>query len=275
MKNWRQFASILALIAGIERIAGAAPFYLPDVANFYQHQKAFQGQYPAWNPDGTWKAPNADPLPDPPDPAEAAAAYNSPKNWWERGGGWCCTTAVSDLLYSIQKNYYPTGPALFWGELGHTWFEYMNFGIEQFYFDYFAGGKNFATILDDRGFGPTRIRYDEYFVEGGVVMHANAPSGFCGVCPNGAGTFAYNSVKDLYLDALANNRYVALNIVSTGLTAAQQDARGIWWNYHVIAGAGIDVANDLIFIADPNRNNTGSNRGVGPNAGIGWGHPYA
>lgn len=259
--------------------AWTAAIYRADLPNFYQHQKAFQGQYPDQNADGTWTVPEANPLPNPPDPLQAAPDYNSPKNWWERGGGWCCTTAVSDMLYALQKDYFPQDPNLYWGpgETGaRSWFEYQNYGIEKFYFDFFKTANTFEDILVNRGFGPDRIIYQEYFVDGaGKVELSDSPTRFCGVCAPGSGTVAFANMHDLYDSVPTTGSYIALNVVSSSLSDEEQDRRGIWWNYHVIVGAGIDLANDFIYIADPNRNNTGSNRGVGPNAGIGWGHPYA
>jgi len=265
--------ALLACIALFAVSAGwATPFYLPSLPNFYQHQKAFQGQYPPQDGAGNWTAPPGA-LPDPPDPLQLAPSYNSTKNWWERGGGWCCTTAVSDMLYSIQTTYFSNDPNLFYGELGHTWLEYMNYGIEKFYFDYFKTADNFATILDNRGFGEDKIHYQEYFVDTTGALLKSAPTDFCGVCATPGGTpSGYSNMHDLYNATLSQSQYIALDIVSTGVT--DTTARGIWWNYHVIAGAGYDPDKNLIFIADPNRNLTGANKGAGNNAGIGWGHPY-
>ena len=111
------------LIAGVLSASASsfgAAVHMAGIADFYQHQKSFQGTYPGTDPFKT------DPLPAPLKPA-----YDN-KNWWENDGGWCLTTAWTDTLYYWSQKNAPNlfdHTAMGAEHKGKSWldrFNYMN-----------------------------------------------------------------------------------------------------------------------------------------------------
>jgi hypothetical protein len=266
-----RLSSLLFLVASL----AAAPIFVDDLPNLYQHQKS-----PPLITDAS--------LPRPAD----FPSYTNNDAWWEPTGGWCCTTAVADLFYAMQKNSFDGMLGLFFDDPGKGWFDYMRYGLEEMATDFFdpatVGGAgagrslNFYEILDDRTVltGAQKgtkfsslIGYQEYYLDGTDIFASLAPTRFCATCgpdPKPGKKTAYTSMFDLYSSLIGTHAYIALEMIAEPAKISDKDLddRGLWWrrSYHVVAGAGIDGT--TIYIADPNETRTGSNPGAG------WGKYY-
>jgi hypothetical protein len=245
-------ATVLLLLA-LAGAASAAPTFVPNLPNLYQHQKS---------PDSI-DAASAD------RPARVPS-YTDLTEWWEPDGGWCCITAIADLLYAIQKTRFPSRRGLFFDEPGHSWIEYMNYGIEKLEVDYFERELTFSRILRERGFSP-QITYQEFYLDDGAIFQSAAPTMLCGACVLFPGTeTTFRNMFEVYETYLRRGAYIALVMIAdpARISRDEQERRGLWWGpgFHVVAGAGIDGTS--IFVADPDENRTGEN------AGHGWDHRY-
>ncbi len=206
--------------------------FMPGVADFYQHQ------YYVADPADTWESsrPFAAILPN-----------------WARVGGYCEFTAVTDSLAVWQARGY-TG-AVQAGTLTPTAATWQ------------AASK--ATILDVRSVNgttgmsdylknkytadqagpklwPTKLKYDQFTIDntsGQVTTAAGT------VLKNsGAAISSFEVYRRMLLNESTPLLYLTRNSTSTYDNA-------LWWgNFHYVAGAGIDVANGLIFVADPDSN---------------------
>ncbi len=247
----------LALSALVGLFAGSAPaaeLHLAGVADFYQHAKSFQG------------VSTGDPYPTPPDakPGPLEPGYAN-GNWWEKGGGWCLTTAWVDALYYWSKN---GAPGVFdhsnhaGVHAGKSWQERFAYANEDLAI---TAAKNRTPVPDaggscaytddvkqycDRwGFTAT---IDEYQFNVGlnrIVKYAS----------DGAATImpATATMLSIYAGALTANLTPILYM--QGITTA-----GSWWDgsFHAVAGEGVDAANGKVWFADPNDTPYGSNWGV-------------
>ncbi len=101
-----------------------APFFKPDVPDFYQHQQS--GSDPAQ----PFNMPELAPA-DPPIVMQGGMERLMPGftngNWWEDGGGWCCVTAFVNSFYFLDRHGFR---GLFDGDPTKPWQERMAFAIE-------------------------------------------------------------------------------------------------------------------------------------------------
>jgi len=180
--------SVLVFLQVATVTAVADTISLPNVPDFYQHQKAYQKQYPPRQAgESFFGLPPA-----PQEPPGTIPSYNLTTNWWENAEGWCCIAAFADSLYALNNRLaciYNTG--------GANWLENMVYNVEDLKKKYLDASVPFATILSNEGFGADRLKYSEYFVDASNKIElAAAPSLFCGVCSPGAGTVTSYSAAD-------------------------------------------------------------------------------
>src|SRR6266545_5900115 len=131
-----QIIVVIVAVLAWTASAQSVPFFKPDLADFYQHQKS--GSDPA-RPFGIPAlAPN-----DPPAPLQPGYTNG---NWWEDGGGWCCIAAFTNSFYFLDKHGFPglfdhsnldpvVGPPF---HAGRTWQERMAYAIEDLAIDLFG-----------------------------------------------------------------------------------------------------------------------------------------
>jgi hypothetical protein len=258
------FGVVLHVLAlGIS--ATAAPTWLPDIPDFYQHQKSGSdgANAPYKFPTGANTVAR---------PAIFTPGYANPtdRSWWEWGynpntagstggaaGGWCCIAAFTNAFYYWDVHGFN-------GLFNHGGVQPLlnraNYAIEDLAIDYFdmngTGGRTFPQFMDFYlpGGRPT---YDEYFLNGGQIKKSNMP-GSCGfgiICDPAASTnTGFTSFLDFYKSQINAGNAVLLYIEKGAGTTA-------WWgNYHVLTGAGFD--NNTVYFSDPNDTARGVNWGA-------------
>jgi hypothetical protein len=284
---------MLALLAWTSAVQGV-PFFKPDLPDFYQHQKSGSDPAKAYN------APDLAPS-DPPNPLRPG--YTNP-DWWEDGGGWCCIAAFTNSFYFLDKHGAPglfdhsnldpvVGPP-FHG--GRTWQERMAYAIEDLAIDTFGlqlggdpdgGGPRTRSAVDGGpqhtipdflakyGYGPDKLLYSEFFLDGGNVVRSDGAS-ICGtdVCipPPAATPTPFTSLFDVYYQELLRSEDVVFRIEypagTVDPTKSCADQGLPWWcfSYHMVTGAGVerDATMRKLWFADPNNTLHG----------VDWGHPY-
>jgi hypothetical protein len=250
----------LALFGGL-RTGLAAPVYLADLPDFYQHQLSGSNGANAFNIPGPFAGYS--------NPTTASYDLTQPVDTggpgvqWERNGGWCLITAFTDAFYQLNQH---GAPGLFDHGGTHTWLERSAYGIEDLAIKTFGFGGAATQTIDQfmaSYVGPNTVEHDVYTW--------NAALGR--VMLNGVGT-SYTSMYALYRDQIAAGHDAILNIINPSgnnpawwWTAAAGEAPAAG-HFHRLAGAGYDDATNTIYFADPN------NQGSGPGM-ANWGFPYA
>lgn len=203
-------------------------------ADFYQHQKSDP------KADATW-------IPSPLNPA-----YDS-KNWWEQKGGWCGTTAWVDAIYSqesrfngIFDNSKRKGADA--SHNGKTWLDRFNYANEDLAI---IAGKNYGgtdgavawrddivTYTKNAGYANPMI--DTYSVISGKMKVTDVN--------DKVSNSPFSTFLSVFNAGIKSNRAVVVHIKAG-------TAKGTWWadsgSFHVITGAGVDLANNTIIFADP------------------------
>jgi|CXWL01.1.fsa_nt_gi hypothetical protein len=264
--------------------ARAAPIYEANLPDFYQHQKAGAT---AWFELG-YVAPAI--------PANTAVPGYANGNWWESDGGWCGTTAWTDIMYhwdqkvAVADLFDHSKPAVHDAvHNGKTWLERFNYlnedmatwnnqppgnagcigpaGIR----DYVGTHGWGNATLDEYDFGPR--------IGGGGNIVRRKPNG--GALEN----TTYTSLFEAYAALLPSDATVVLEILPRPVDADPQP----WWgapnvarSFHFIAGAGVEAATNSVYFADPNNTNlqVGAPGMITPPGGtptitpLGWGFPY-
>ena len=247
--------------------ADAAPIYVPDVPDFYQHQKSVSDPAePMFNIPFGGGVQNV-PIENRPNPIQPG--YDSNK-WWEYTGGWCCITAFVDDFYKLDKQGFTgvfdhsnRGVA----DQGKTWQQRSSYATEDF-------GIRYQGLVPDPADPANLKKYDYTFPDPlkTAVQKYLAAYGFPGstfttytfnsvthrVVQDGTET-ALTSMFDVIKLAVQSNQVPEIKLVGT-------DAKW-WWggSFHRIAGAGDDPATGQVFYADPNETVKGTN----------WGHPFS
>jgi len=255
-------------------LAGSAQgqtLFQPHAPDFYQHQRAAQALS-----DGN-PIPAADHSPPVPllpryDPPAGNAANQRP-NWWEHLGGWCATTAWTNAFYQQQqrnpndafrlwdRSQAPRNamdPAVAPGDVGRSWIQRMAYENENvaIYAGAGAGGgcisaSGASSYLTDRGFAHQMICY---FWDGsqpaGQRVRIRDGMGGSTADPNHATLF------DVYRDMMRTDSSVVMQL------ERQMGDNPQWWgNFHVVTGAGVSMANQDMWFADPNDTFRGANWG--------------
>lgn len=249
---------LLAALVGsaIAATAGAAPTFQANIPDFYQHQKAW----------------TAGPLP-PVGPNYTVIG----NDWWESNGGWCGTTAWTNVLYHWSQNGYSrlwdhsnldpqVGPPY---HGGRNWLEraiYMNEDLA-LRVNPVSGSCAWVPAVRNyvqhwTGVDPQIERY--LWLNGQVERltsaEANGDAGAAGVASGHA------DMWDVFT-----------TYMNQGMTCTVRIGTGndltLWWagSFHVLAGAGFEQAMNgdrFLYLADPN-----DTSGV-TNAGANWGHQY-
>lgn len=185
---------------------------------------------------------------------------------WEVGGGWCRPTAMVDGLYQLKVGGYNNllpDPIT----NNNTWQQAACTSIAALRNVQGQGVNQFLTSAgygQNRGVGPGKgLVFSQYYVNqtSGAVTYVSA-SGRRQAIPGTA--------FDLYSKALLQGQDVMVRIADTQNYGANRIPLH-WWagpniyggNYHYLTGAGIDIPNDTMFLADPdsNKGNTDNNAG--------------
>jgi len=268
-------AALLGCIAPVH----ATPFFRPDLPDFYQHQKSGSDLTKPYNNPG-WP-PNPGHPPDA-QPNPLKPGYNN-GNWWEDGSGWCCAAAFTNSFYSLDKQGFvglfdhsaksPSGLGGTPADQDKTWQERMAYAIEDLRIETDRTGKTIPDFLAKYGYGPDKLSYSEFFLDGGKVKKSNGAS-LCGVqvCvpPPGSTSTTFTSLFDAYSTELLRGEDVELRIEypSFDPTRSCPDQNLPWWctSFHILTGAGVerDKTQLKLWFADPNDTIHGAN----------WGHPY-
>jgi hypothetical protein len=262
----RQTLLVILLVWCLSFAANAAPTFLPDIPDFYQHQKSGSdaANLPYKMPTGVNPVPR---------PATFTPGYANPtdRSWWEWGynpntagstggesGGWCCVAAFTNAFYFWDIHGFS-------GLFNHGGVQPLlnraNFAIEDLAVDFF--GMNGTAPVDIPDYihqyipsgGPT---YSEYFLDSasGHIKRSNDASN-CGaglICdPALSADTGFTSFFPLYKNLIDNGQTVMLYI---------EGGAGTWWNtsFHVVTGAGWD--NNTVYFADPNDTARGANWGA-------------
>ena len=251
----------LTMLVGAAGVANAAAFHQAGIADMYQHQKSFQGEYPK---------PGAVPpvvFATDPKPAPLAAGYSN-ANWWEPDGGWCLTTAWVDTLY-------------YWGQKGYTklW-DHSNLGAAH-------QGKNwqerFAYVNEDlaiiaatrAGVAATDGGSCAYPVDVKKYADNYGLTATIDTYQIQAGKVAYfpdSAAGGHFLDPSVTLLAVADEAIRAGKTVIlymEGVVPGAWWSgsFHAVALEGVDLATREVWFADPNDTQYGKNWGFGYKAG--------
>ena len=276
VRGWSRRMVLFGVVLDVVALglgASAAPTFLPDIPDFYQHQKS--GSNAANIP---YKFPTgANPVPR---PATFTPGYANPtdRSWWEWGynpdtagstgggaGGWCCIAAFTNAFYYWDVHGFS-------GLFNHGGVEPLlnraNYAIEDLAIDFFdMNGTGASTIPQFMDFylPGGRPTYSEYFLDGGQVKKSNNPSacGFGLICDPAASTnTGFTSLFDFYKSQInAKNSVLVYIEPGAGTTA--------WWtNFHVVTGAGFD--NNILYFADPNDTARGTNWGAQYMPAIRW-----
>ena len=231
--------------------ASAAPIFLSDLPDFYQHQLSGADASAPFGRPGRF-AGYSDPLVPTYDVA-MPVDDGGPGVQWERNGGWCAITAMTDVFYRLDRQGV-TG--LFDHGGNRSWLERMNYAISDLAIKRWGLAEDApmstASFIDAK-VGANRVRIDW------LTWDANLGQ----VLSNGSPT-PYVSMYSAYAGQLALGHSAVLNLVDPGKSNPDW-----WWakSYHMVAAAGYDDSTSAIFYADPN------GRGSDPES-MNWGHPY-
>lgn len=232
----RPLATLAMLAAaGLAANAGAGVTWSAQLpADFYQHQKADP------KADASW-------IPNPLKPA-----YDN-KNWWEQQGGWCGTTAWVNAIYAqearfngIFDNSKRKGADA--SHKGKGWLDRFNYANEDLAI---IAGKNYGgtdgavawrddIVTYTKNAGYTKPAIDTYFVNGGKMKVMDVD--------DNVKNSPFSTFLSVFNAGIKSNRSVVVHLSAGTNTTA-------WWcktgSFHVITGAGVDMANNTIIFADP------------------------
>ena len=202
------------------------------------------------------------------------------KAGWEVGGGWCRPTAMADGLYSLQQAGYagllPAG-----SNAAVTWLDKTGDGISNLRFFQGSGIQQYLTNTGhglNKGVGPGKgLVFNQFYVNpaNGAVSYVSATNGLTPLkVQTGPNTFRAETAFELYKAAMFQDQDVMVRIGDVQNYGAGKIPLH-WWsgpqplggNYHYLNGAGIDTANNVMFLADPdsNKGSADANAGWGPN----------
>ncbi len=283
--NWDQlagahrarFASMTVAVAVLSGMLSAghtdaAPQYVPQLPDFYQHQWAGSGPAADYHNPGSnvggvgfFGLPGgAGAFHNPTSPSyvrTVPTAGNGPGVQWGYDGGWCWTTAFSDILYQLEQQQGANGLFTHAPGVGDpanpSWLQRMTYDIEDTTIKFFDFTNTGAQQSEDQIIAG--------WVGAGVVHHDvytwNAAAGK--VRKNGVNT-ASTSMFTSYQASIDAEQAPLIF-----LDAPPKPTVATWWedSYHRVAGAGYDAATSTVYFADPN------NRGSGA-GGANWGNPY-
>jgi len=212
--------------------------YKTDVADFYQHQ------FLAGNPGGV--------------------------SGWEGLGGWCRPTALVDALYTYAVNGYPNLLPVGINQL-NNWQNASGTAIAALRN---VQGQGVNAFLASSGYGFAKgpgigkgLVFNQFYVNqtSGAVTYVSA---------SGARQNVPGTAFDLISRALLRNEDVMVRLGDTQPFNPPARTRfpNHWWagpnlyggNFHYVDAAGVDVANQRLYFADPD-----SNKGSG-DANAGW-----
>lgn len=251
---YRRALTVTVLVAMSSSVSLGAAVHLAGVADFYQHAKGFQG------------VSNGNPMPVPPDarPAPLQPAYDN-GNWWEKGGGWCLTTAWVNALYYWSNN---GAPGLFdhsnhgGVHAGKTWqerFAYVNEDLA------ITAAKNITPVPASGGACAYTDDVKQYCAKWGYTatieqyIFSVDANRIIKVANDGTATYMpfEATMLKLFADSITANKTPILYM--QGITTA-----GSWWDgsFHAVTGEGVDLANSKVWFADPNDTPYGANWGV-------------
>jgi hypothetical protein len=244
-------ATIGSALLGLTIGASAAPVYLSDLPDFYQHQLsgsdasnpfARPANFAGYSDPAVPDYSNTQPLDD-----------SGPGVQWERNGGWCYIASFTDVFYQLDKR---GASGLFDHGGEHTWLERMNYAISDLAIHVWGLGgverQPIREFIADK-VGPDRIAIDIFTWDIGLSR----------VMRNGEAT-SFTSMYTLYRSQVAMGNSAVFDLINPGPANPEW-----WWNssYHRVAAAGYDDETSAIYFADPNGN------GNDP-ALANWGHPY-
>ena len=225
-------------------VGSAAPVFLPDLPDFYQHQ--LSGSDPSKPFD---RPANFAGYANPTTPVYSNIIpldNGGPGVQWERNGGWCYITSFTSAFYQLDKN---GASGLFDHGGNYNWLERMNYAIADFAihaWGFGEAGPQSASQFITNKIGADRISLDLFTWDVGIsqVLRNSQPT-------------AFDSMYSAYSNLLASGNSVVLNLTNPG------PANPDWWwssSYHMVAAAGYNDATSEIYFADPN--NKGSDPGL-------------
>lgn len=243
--------SLVVCLACQSLAASAAPVFLSDLPDFYQHQLSGADASAPFGRPGRFDG-YSNPL-EPTYDTLLPLDDGGPGVQWERNGGWCRIVALTDVFYRLDRQ----GVAGLFDHGGnHSWLEHMNYAISDFAINAwgFTGNPPMSTsAFIEAKVGANRVRIDW------LTWDANLGQ----VLSNGNPT-PFTSMYSAYASQLKLGHSAVLNLVDPSTSNPDW-----WWakSYHMVAAAGYDDSTSAIFYADPN------GRGSDP-ASMNWGHPY-
>ncbi|MBU6328209.1 MAG: C39 family peptidase [Verrucomicrobia bacterium] len=240
-----------AVMFGLTAITLAAPVFIQDVPDFYQHQlSGYDASLPFGRPTNFAGYSN---------PTIPACSDIQPLDdggpgiQWERNGGWCYIASFTSAFYQLDKK---GASGLFDQGGDHTWLERMNYAIADF-------------AIHAWGFGDAGPQSAQEFITGKIGAGRIALDRFTwdasdsSVRRNDEIT-PFTSMYGAYREKLTFGNSIVLDLINPG------PANPDWWwshSYHMVAGAGYDDATSEVYFADPN--NKGNDL-----AQAGWGYAY-
>ena len=250
--NWRGLLPIFCMaMFALTAVAPAAPVFVQDVPDFYQHQlSGYDASRPFGRPTNFAGYSN----PTIPTYSNIQPGDNGgPGIQWERNGGWCYITSFTSAFYQLDKK----GASGLFNQGGdHTWLERMNYAITEFAihaWGFAEAGPQSAQEFITEKIGAGRITLDRLTWDADIS----------GVRCNNEVT-PFTSMYGAYRDQLAFGNSIVLDLINPG------PANPDWWwshSYHMVAAAGYNDATSEVYYADPN------NKGNVP-AQAGWGYAY-
>ncbi len=195
----------------------------PNLPDFYQHQNWVKGA-----------------------PAD---------NNWQRTGGWCFQIAYADVFYDLTKQGYldllPADVVLpaKWFDTVYKPADVNNSGISKMRSEMTGTIQAYLDAKGHKVDDPLPLLANTFKVKADGKISYRTPALRVGDADLVEPLFSFYDLKTKAGDSLT------LKLLQGGADLRPDNkTQGLWWNFHQVAGAGLDVASKTIFIADPDTN---------------------